>query len=224
MARPRKFGHIQYGKTDLHWSGGVWDPDSPYVPTEDEAPFIHGQITWTDAQRAKWRREVGIFQNQPKQGLFVRAVANPTQPFGVVLVLDALMRLDPRCEIVAGELARLMNEQYAFFRFNDVSTGRILTGLTKEAQDQPSRPDHGLPALDSSSTAGTTYYIIEPDRHSWMWLANQREWWAAKAREWMDHMDRHGRWPDKNPWDEIDDMPYGQQNFQPADSVTRRRR
>lgn len=217
MGRPRKFGHIVYG--DFRWAGAVWNPDSQYRPDPGESMV---DVTWPQALRDKWRRQAGLFQNQPKQHLYERASDNPNRPFAVAIVLDALMRLDPRGGIVPSDFARELNIRYPFFLFHANTVGKILAGLLVEAHNQP-RPDQGFSPMESVRAGGTTTYYLDPNNASWIWLANQREWWGDEAERWMKMAAETGAYPEEDPWQAIPDFEWNKQAFDAPDRAPRHR-
>ena len=216
MGRPRKHGQIQY--SDFRWSLGKWDPDARYVPIRAEANI---DLDLPEGLREKWRRQMGIYTNQPRQHLYERSPATPYRPFGFAVVVDAILRMDPRSSIVGAEFASELNEHYPFFTFNEISTGKILTALMKEAYQQ----QHEVvgPPIIHHVSGGTTFYYAHDNTPSWIWLVNCREWLGNVSEQWMSRYDETGKWPEEDFMAEFPDHSYDRLDFTPPDRAPRRR-
>lgn len=202
MGRKKKFGHVVHANLvlqDVPWDKPRYLPRG--MPWGDEG-------FWGAERIDKWRRQSGTYRSQPRQHIWFRTPGYPSNPGAVAIVLDLLLRLDPKGEITATELSEYLNKNYQSFLFNAVGVGKIMTNLLAEGA-MTERGPYAHPPIGRIMSGGAAIYSLMPDKNAWLWLGHQREWWGDKAEEWMKTVETTREFPTENPWDEVPDFEWG---------------
>ena len=100
---------------------------------------------------------------------------NQADPICMMLLLDALMKIDVHSLVRSRELAPLMDGMYNDYIWDARQVGKLLHTLY-ECQDKSSSPSWGVSrALTRHRPHGTWEYTLYPARETYIWLAKMRK-------------------------------------------------
>lgn len=171
--RKRRYGYVEYGPTEIDTTMGETYSNVFLAKEGHQRPFPHTQ---TDI----WRRQVGRFKNQPTTFLYHPSRNGWNDPLTIMVIVDCLLRLNPRRYVSAAQLTAILQDHYKMISWDQHTVGKVLSDLHSWAQ-MAERPKGRMAPIERVTWNGSRQYVLDHSLAGWDWLGQAREYLGQAA-------------------------------------------
>lgn len=184
MSRPRKWTQTRQGLL----------PTTNYEKYEGAIYLMPGcglDTKTFEKYTDKWRYEGWRYERQPRIGLQMPQINGYECPISFLLVVDALMRTDPKAEIYASTFTDLLRGEFPHIIWDSQTVGRLLSRvaeLSMESRSHRARHPQGVePAqfLVREEVSGLYRYILFAGAGNQLWAGTVREFMSRWVAKWL---------------------------------------
>ena len=182
MARPKRYRHIRTDDLEII---KPTDSGSPYWPMSLRRLGHHTMIPKSRSDH--WRQQAGWHTaGRPGRPNFISLpIPNGRKdPLSIMLVFDALMRVEPDSTIHANNLTRMLWDHYSHVAWDAVTVGAILNQLYEAFVDVGDGTEGDEQVLGKWRTSGLAQYAIIDTIPTRLWMGKVRDVAGDLAHRW----------------------------------------